>query len=330
MSAAETVDVALVGAGSVGQRHATVLSAFDDVRLVAVADVDAGRAAQLAARTGARCYADLEQLLERERLDALYICVPPFAHGPPERAALAAGLPFFVEKPLAADWATARTLADEVARARVPTGVGYHWRQLDTVAHARELLRANPARLAVGYWLDRAPPPPWWLDRRRSGGQTVEQATHVLDLLRLLVGEVTVVTALGAPSADPARADVAVDHASAATLAFASGAVGSLVCTCVLAAKHRTGVELFADGLAVTLDERELTLDRGDGPRAIVPARDARRAVDRDFLDAVRGERARACVDYREALATHRLACALARAAEHGGSVEVSDEALDG
>ena len=50
-------------------------------------------------------------MLDAEGLDAAYVCVPPFAHGAPELAVFERGLPFFVEKPLAADLETAEQIA---------------------------------------------------------------------------------------------------------------------------------------------------------------------------------------------------------------------------
>jgi predicted dehydrogenase len=314
--------VGLVGAGSVGQRHAAVLSGFLDVELVGVADVDARSAEAVARGLGATPYRSAEELLEAEALDAVYICVPPFGHGPPERAAISAGVPFFVEKPLAADWQTAADLADEVRDAGLVTAVGYHWRYLDTVERVAALLEESPPRLVIGYWLDKVPPPAWWLDRRRSGGQTIEQVTHVLDLIRLLVGEVEQVYAVGSRSERAAYPDSTVDDVSAATLRFSSGAVGSLVSTCLLAAKHRAGIELFADGLTLSLSELDMALDRGDGASVTPAAIDAKQQVDRDFIDAVQGKPNGIRVSYHEALATHRLACALAESGERGEAVE--------
>src|SRR6266516_7255360 len=92
--------IGFVGAGAVATRHARTLAGFDDVQVVAVADPAVERAGRLAGEVGASAYDDWRPMLERERLDALYVCVPPFAHGPPELAAVEAGLPFFVEKPL--------------------------------------------------------------------------------------------------------------------------------------------------------------------------------------------------------------------------------------
>src|SRR5919204_6095238 len=134
-------------------------------------------------------------MLEREALDALYVCVPPFARGAPELAAIDAGLPLFVEKPVAIDLPTAEAIAGRLERRPVVTCAGYHWRWLDTFERARDLLAANPARLALCSWLDKVPPPAWWLRRGGSGGQTIEQTTHVLDLARALVGEVVEVHA---------------------------------------------------------------------------------------------------------------------------------------
>ena len=88
-------------------------------------------------------------------------------------------------------WTRPTELAAEIAERRAcVTGTGYHWRCLDTVERAAALLADAPARLALGAWLDKVPPPAWWPSRALSGGQVVEQLTHVLDLARLLVGEV--------------------------------------------------------------------------------------------------------------------------------------------
>ena len=75
--------IGFVGAGAVATRHARTLLGFDDARVVAVADPAARRAGRLAAETGATAYDNWLPMLERERLDALYVCVPPFAHGAP-------------------------------------------------------------------------------------------------------------------------------------------------------------------------------------------------------------------------------------------------------
>ncbi|GAA4449413.1 hypothetical protein GCM10023170_033730 [Phytohabitans houttuyneae] len=301
------------------RRHASVLAGFSDVRLVGVTDVVPDAAGALAAEYGALAYPDVAAVVDAEP-DAVYVCVPPFAHGPAEEAVLAAGLPMFVEKPLAVDLATAERIAPLAER--VVTAVGLHWRYLDAVERARALLAGREVRLVTGSWLDKVPPVDWWVRRESSGGPVVEQAPHVLDVMRLLAGEVAQVHAVG--GGRPAVEGADVDAATAAMLRFESGAPGTLTTTCVLGWKHRASVEVFADGLAISVGEDGLLVRDGEAEHRYPgdPAA-ARVAVDRAFVDAVLGVADDVRVPYAEALRTHRLAAAVARSAVIGEAVGV-------
>lgn len=315
--------VGFVGAGGIAHRHFGVLATMDDITIAGIADPDAARAAEAADRTGARAFAGHDEMIAALDLDALFLCVPPFAHGAPERAAIAAGLPFFVEKPISLDAALACEIDEAVRRAGLVTAVGYHWRYLDTVDEARRLLADNPAHLLSGYWLDQTPPPDWWRRADRSGGQIVEQATHVIDLARFLAGDVTEVFGLASsrPRADFPGLDVAT--ASTAALRFASGAVATLSATCLLRWNHRVGLHVFADGLALELTDHDIMVDTGQG-RPVRPAEgDPVWRQDRAFLDAVAGRENRIRVPYAEAVTSHRVALAVARSAREGVPVRM-------
>ena len=318
-----TLRVGLVGAGAVGARHARVLSGFDDVELVAVHDPHRPTAEAVAGHSGVPVADDVTGVLTA-RPDAVWICVPPFAHGDLEIAVIAAGLPFFVEKPLAADLDVAETVADAVARAGLPTATGYHWRHLDTVARARAALEGRSVRLLDARWWGTTPPPAWWSDITTSGGQIVEQATHVLDVVRVLAGEVDEVVGASASSSSPTRD---VPDATAAVLRFASGAVGTVSTSCVLPAPIAAGVDIAADGLAVSLTESSLRMTATEGwTHASEPLVDPREAVDRAFVDLLTtGTAAPGLVDVAEALRTHQLAWAISRATSTGSTVRLAD-----
>lgn len=311
--------VGLIGAGAVGARHARVLSGFADVDLVCVYDPHLPSAQLLAQEWGPKVSLGLGELLD-SGLDAVWLCVPPGAHGEPDLAVVRAGLPLFVEKPLAADLEVASEVAAAVADAGLPTATGYHWRHLDTVQHARSLLRDTTVRLVDARWWSSVPPPLWWSRQAFSGGQVVEQATHVLDLLRVLVGEVAEVTALEAASTAPGRD---VPDAAAAVLRFASGAVGTVSTSCLLPRLSAAGVDIVADGLSVELTESALSVRSAAGTEdRREPAVDARTAVDRAFVDVLTGRPAPVgLVDVAEALRTHRLAWAVRESARTGRPV---------
>jgi len=320
-----TVRIGMVGAGAVAARHVRTLLAMDGVEVAGVADPALERARELASVAGAAAYPNHMELLATERLDAVYVCVPPFAHGAPELAAIEAGLPFFVEKPVAIDQATAAGIAGALAGRPLVTCTGYHWRWLDIFDRAAALLAERPARLVQCAWLDKVPPPPWWLRRDGSGGQVIEQTTHVLDTARALAGEVAEVHAFGArrPAAE-------IHDVSVASLRFASGAVGTVVSSCLLPRLHRAGVQVVADGLSLELSETELVVE-ADGRRdAWTADADARPRPDRDFIAAVRGGEDRVRVPWPEAYRTHLLACAITRSADEGRPLQVGRENGDG
>jgi predicted dehydrogenase len=314
----DLVRVGFIGAGGIASRHLGNLISFDDVQVVAVADPALERAQAQAARCEAHVYSDYLHMLDQEQLDALYICVPPFAHGELEMAAIERRLPFFVEKPLATDLATAETIAQGVSARGLITATGYHWRYLDTTEEAQNLLSKNPAHLALGYWLDFTPPPAWWGQEKLSGGQMIEQTTHIFDLARLLVGEVVQVYAADARVERPAFPDLDTAVVSVATLHFASGAVGTMASTCLLNWPHRIGLHLFCEGLAVELTEFELMIDVGQGRPVRRAQGDAFVREDRDFIEAVQGQTNRIRAPYQEALKTHRLTATAAASARSG------------
>jgi predicted dehydrogenase len=317
------VRLGFVGAGGIAERHLGVLQRFADVDIVAVADTNMARARQAAARFSARAHDSGEALLADGGLDAIFICVPPFAHGPIELAAAARGIPFFVEKPVAVDLETAEVIAGIVAKKNLVTAVGYHWRYFDTVDEAKHFLDQRPATLASGYWLAATPPPQWWWKRDGSGGQIVEQTTHILDLARHLIGEVDQVFAWEAHTERAGFPGLDVATASTIIMKFRSGTIATIGSTCLLNWGHRIGLHLFGDGFAIEVSEQDIMVDVGAGRPVRRAEGDPVAGQDRDFLDAVMGRENKIRCPYGEALLTHRLAMAVGRSADSGQPVKL-------
>jgi predicted dehydrogenase/glycosyltransferase involved in cell wall biosynthesis/threonine dehydrogenase-like Zn-dependent dehydrogenase len=315
--------IGFIGVGGIAQRHLDILAGFDDVELVAFADPDVGRAHEAASRFGAKSFASHREMLDAEPLDAVYVCIPPFAHGAPERALIERGIPFFVEKPVSLDLVLAEEISAVIARKNLITAVGYHWRYLDTVDEARSLLADNPAKLLSGYWLDSTPPPQWWWKEDKSGGQMVEQTTHLLDLARFLVGEVTEVYGRIGHTDRKDFPGLDVPTVTTANLTFQSGVIANISSTCLLGWSHRVGLHIFGDKLAIELTDRDIMVDVGRGRPVRRADGDPVWREDRDFIDAVRGGENRIRCPYDDALATHRLALAVVSSARSGEPVHL-------
>lgn len=315
--------LAFIGAGGIAQRHLEILACFEDVELVAFADPDLARADQSAMRFGARSFQHHREMLDAVKPDAVYVCIPPFAHGEPERDLIERGIPFFVEKPVSLDLSTAEEISAAVTAAGLITGVGYHWRYLDIVDEARSLLAENPAQLLSGYWLDSTPPPQWWWKEDKSGGQMIEQTTHLLDLARFLIGEVTEVYGRVGFKDRPEFPGLDVPTVTTASLTFDTGVVANIASTCLLGWNHRVGLHIFADRLAIELTDREIMVDVGRGRPVRGADGDPVWREDRDFIDAVRGGENRIRCTYSDALVTHRLALAVISSARDGKPVQL-------
>lgn len=323
----DQVRVGFIGAGGIAHRHLGVLQQFPDVRIVAASDSVLDRAQEFSGRVGANAYTDFRTMLDQEQIDAAYVCVPPFAHGEAEAALVERDIPFFVEKPLAVDMEIAQTILNAVEAKGLITGVGYHWRYMDTTEEAQRILADRPARLALGYWLDSTPPPQWWSRQDQSGGQMHEQTTHIFDLARVLVGEVDRVCAFGSTIRRPEFPDLDIFDVSTANLQFASGAVGNMASTCLLKWNHRVGLHLFGDGIAIEIGMHDIMIDIGQGRPVRGQNGDPVEREDRDFIDAVKGLENRIRTPYREAMRTHQLTIAAQTSARENRLINLKAEA---
>lgn len=332
---AQPIRVVVVGPGFIAQRHLEVLGREPGVELVGILGRREGPAEGDAARFGGRPYHDLARMLDAERPDAAWLCVPPDQHGALELALVERGIHLFVEKPLAADLETPIRIAEAVAAKGVIAGVAYHWRAMDTLREVEDVIAANPVKLLTGHWHDSLPGPAWWQDERRGGGQIVEQATHLVDLSRRLLGEATVVAATADRHDHPDHPEMTVPDVSTAILRYDAGPVGAFTATCILGGTSAQEVRLFADDLAITIrqqgvlyeDARTKAVTATDGftgsrlwgvtaTRYVPTGNDPFLDEDRAFLDAVRhGDASRLISSYEDAVRTHRLTCAIRDAA---------------
>ncbi|MDQ3576207.1 MAG: Gfo/Idh/MocA family oxidoreductase [Actinomycetota bacterium] len=299
--------VALIGTGYIAGRHAEALTALGAEIVGHVGRTDAERAA---ARWGGRAYRWVGDLLADEEVDAAWICVPPAAHGDIELALIERDVPFYVEKPIGDGLETPRRIAAALQAGGPIACAGYYWRGMEVIPELRALLAETPPRLVRASWHGLVPPVPWWRVEAESGGQMVEQATHLFDLARFLLGEAEVGHAAALHSPRPDFPDLDVATVSTATLRFSSGALGVFTATCVLHATVDAGIEFYCDDRKLTLTSKVLRREDADGCHETPIGRDPLVIADERFLTAVRErEPSHLVCDYADALRTQELCC---------------------
>ena len=248
-------------------RHLRELTEIGGSTFVAFCDIVVEKAEQAVTQYGGKAYADYNQMLAREELDAVYISIPPFAHGAPERAVVAAGLPMFVEKPVHMDTDDAKDIAAEIEEKGIITAAGYQERYLDIIDKAQELLTSRRVGFFMGYWMG-GMPGGWWREKAKSGGQLMEQTTHEFDMARYLFGEVKTVYAVARYDLIP-DTDYDIEEASAVSLQFESGVFGIMFSACFTTnGMRRSGLDIFCeDGSLEYHLRRALVLSTADEKR---------------------------------------------------------------
>jgi predicted dehydrogenase len=320
----------MVGAGWIAQEHRRVLDSLADAELAAVCDIDPERAVALAVGTGARTYPDWRDLLDREDLEALFVCTPPRSHRDPAVAALHHGLPVYLEKPIA------RTLEDAaaIAAAARDTGtvcaVGYQWHALDLLGELPGLLTGQQIGLLVGTNIGPAQSRPWFTDMHAGGGNLLERGSHHMDLARAVAGEVAAVQAAASRirlARGPGEAGD-IDDALTIMLELASGAQATVVVAWTRPGQPATyGMDIIASEATLRLAlDPDFTLS-GVNRGQPVSRRAACHPFDqsvRRFLDAARGHdpAAVACTP-PDAAATLAVAVAAERALQTSRAVRV-------
>lgn len=306
------MNIAVVGTGGIAQAHLRTLTKEPDVEIVGHVSRTPQKGAEAAQVWGGRAYTSVQDLLAEERVDAAWITTPPHVHGEIENAFIDAGVPFFVEKPLAAERETAAEIAAAVAKRGLVTAVGYNWRAMDTLPEVRDTLKVCPPRLILGAWHDTTPPPLWWHRQNESGGQMVEQATHLFDAARYLAGEAEVVAATADHHVRSAYPELDVATVSTALLAFAQGARGVFTATCLLKGPADVSLRFVCEGLVITLTRDSVVYDTGLERREVKRKTNPTKIENRAFLDAVtQHDPALVFSSYADALLTHRLCFAV-------------------
>jgi len=186
-----TLKLAIAGAGYIAAIHAQA-ARNNRAEVTAVVEKFPAKGKAFAARFGARHYEDLDGLLRAGGADALVIGTPNFLHAPQAVAALKAGLPVLVEKPMAMNAREAEKMVSASRAAGVPLMVAHCWRfDPDVLWLKRQAKRLGPILRTKGYGVHVQWGPAGWFTQKAlaGGGAMADMGIHALDTARFLLGD---------------------------------------------------------------------------------------------------------------------------------------------
>ncbi|MBQ7058132.1 MAG: Gfo/Idh/MocA family oxidoreductase [Firmicutes bacterium] len=265
----------VIGCGVISQIHIPVLLGMEDVRLVAVCDIDPAKKPGLP--DPVHFYTDYKDLYEKEHPDVAHICLPHYLHYPVSKFFADHGVHVFCEKPAARDaYELEQFIAVEDAHPELKIGICFQNRFNDTSIKLRELVGSGEYGKILGAFAAN----PWQRDQQyynngtwrgdfklAGGGCMINQAIHLIDLMGLVCGPVRSVKGVSMNLLDLA---IDVEDTAVAKLDFENGARGVFFAT--LANSYNAGpfLEIRMEKAIFQIDSRKLYQLDESGERKLI------------------------------------------------------------
>ena len=324
--------VVVVGAGFIADCHLAALAASSRAHVAGVVDIDPARARASARAADSPLWTtDLDEALSWPEVDAAIVCTPNFTHEAIGLTVLGAGKHLLVEKPLATTVAAAGRLLAAAEAAGTTLMAAHTHRFYDYARAVKDTIdrgdigRPVLTRLSLlGGWIWpdwRA----WVIDPARSGGHTLHNGVHLLDLATWWMDDTPV--SVYARGRKQTAAELDIDDYLEMTVGYAGG--GTAVCE--MSRGHRPSsldrrdvLVLGTDGvLSLPAEQWGSALIREGGSGTLQPqATDGFGVQLEAFLDAIDG--GQSLMPPAEAVRAVALAVAAQQSIESGQPVELA------
>ena len=237
------IKIGIIGTGGISHFHMSGYKRLaGKAEVVALCDINEQRVKDYAKQYNiANCYLDFNEMLAKEKLDAVSVCTWNNAHASASIAALNAGVDVLCEKPMAMNQAEAELMEKAAADSNKILMIGFVRRFGNDTAVIKDFIKNDfmgDIYYAKATYLRRnGCPGGWFGDKAYSGGgPLIDLGVHVIDLARYLAGCPKPVSAYGATFAN-----LGLNRASGGAVQYATDTSASV--------KFKHDVEDFATAL---------------------------------------------------------------------------------
>lgn len=265
----------IVGAGIIATSHKRALQGNSSCELIAVCDIVAEKAEQIAEGTNARVYTDYKVMQEAEQLDAVILNLPHFLHKEVSIYFLERRIAVLVEKPMANSVEECDAMIEASKKTKTPLAIGHVQRYYESYRKLKELIENETlGKLClmtetrnVDYFNEKRPR--WFLNKKQAGGGIVmNYGAHTLDKLFYTTGlKVESVTAAG----QNLLTDDDVEATAQIFLKLSGGVSAAFTyCGCHVPSQYDTyfyftdGVAHIRGGLELWISERGSEFQKAD------------------------------------------------------------------
>ena len=236
------IRVGIIGCGKIAQvRHLPEYAANPNAEIVAYYDKNRARAEEMAAKYGGSVCDTYFDLLNRDDIDAVSVCVENRSHAEISTAALYAGKHVLCEKPMAVTLAECESMVAAAERNGKYLMIGHNMRFDPVHRRAKQLLDRGVIGDVItfravlgnagpeGWSVDEGT---WFFDKNKAAlGALSDMGIHKVDLLQYLLGQKVIETTAKVMTLNKhtaTGAPITVDDNALCILRMSGGAVGTL------------------------------------------------------------------------------------------------------
>ena len=321
--------VGIVGCGCIFTMHATSCANLKNARLVGVCDIKKDRADAAAKKYGVQAYYDYKEMIDKEKIDLVHVCVPHYLHPIISKYALEHGVHVLCEKPMSIKYEDAVANVRLAEEKGLKYGIIFQCRFNDT----SKLIKENIVNGKLGKVLSARVVLTWckpdsyyalsdWKGTwdKEGGGVIIDQAIHSIDLANWFIDDTPV--EVQAHLANRGHSIMEVDDTGEGFIRYKNGATLSFWAMNNYACDDPIEIRLCCEnGKAVmSYDEAQISFNDGtvlsvaqqpdgiyyEGGKDYWGFRHIREIA--DFYDAVENDREPA-ISGREALKIQKLIC---------------------
>lgn len=322
------IRVGIIGTGRIYKSHLAALQQIKEVQIAAVSDIIPDVLAGSSKETSSKPYLNYREMLDKEKLDAVWICTPANVHTENVLYCIEKNIPFFLEKPVAMSEEEGDEVAEKIRKTGIYHSVGYQLRYSPIVDKLKELFTSEQVIFPAAEYFWTIPLVDSIKSKENAGGQIVDQATHYVDLLRYLLGEIKSVYTGRSRGFFPEEKLYTGDDASGTVFKFESGISGNLICTYALfvsITKYFPGkirfickkklIEYTGEKVNIFTDGKQETIEK---------TADVKFLEDKTFIDGLKNKDSSAVRStYEDALKTLKVCLAANRSMETGEKVNL-------
>jgi len=262
---------AVIGLGDISKIHLSVIQESSNVELKAVCDIDKSLENEV---PEVPFYTDYEEMLQKESLDVVHICLPHHLHYPATKACVENHVHVFLEKPLARNEEEGIFLTDlEEQHKDVKICVCFQNRLNDSFVQLKKMVQSGEYGEVTGikglvtwfrpkaYYDEK----PWrGMIRKSGGGVMINQAIHTLDLMQIIGGEIATIRGSIDNLFDYGYE---VEDTATANIQFKNGATGLFFATVTNAANSSVEFQVILEKGKLTIKDSILTKTNDEGKK---------------------------------------------------------------